>query len=174
MTQEPKDPKIVVDEDWKERVRAERQAAREARKQADRGEDGGDSWSGPAPPDPFSMLVSSLAAEAMMALGQAPDPSQGHPVVRPELARHSIDMLDMLEEKTKGNLSPDQSQMLDSLLHQLRMLYVQIYRPPSEASAGGDATAAGSRRDSAAEDDPGAGEQAPAADDPAANSAEEG
>lgn len=173
MTQEPKDPKIVVDEDWKERVRAEREAARESRKQADRGGGGGCSSSDPAQPDPFSMLVSSLAAEAMMALGQAPDPSQGHPVVRPELARHSIDMLDMLQEKTTGNLSPEESQMLDSLLHQLRMRYVQVYRQPSEASAGGDDTAAGSRRDPGAEDDPGGKEQAPAADEPAANSAED-
>ncbi len=174
MTQEPKDPKIVVDEDWKERVRAEREAARESRTQADRAAGGGGSSSGPARPDPFSMLVSSLAAEAMMALGQAPDPAQGHPVVRPELARHSIDMLDMLEEKTKGNLSPDESQMLDSLLHQLRMLYVQVYRPPNAASAGGDATATASGRDTAADGDAAGPGPAPAGDDPAANAGEEG
>ncbi len=162
MTEQPQDPKIVVDEDWKERVRAEREADREARKKGDSTDRGGPQ-SGAAPPDPFSMLVSSLAAEAMIALGQAPDPTQGHPIVRPEVARHSIDMLSMLEEKTKGNLSDEEAQMLDSLLHQLRMLYVQVYRQPAEAPASGEKEAAGGSRAPGADSDAKTGGEAPPA-----------
>lgn len=173
MTEQPQDPKIVVDEDWKERVRAEREAAREARKTGDSTDRGGPQ-SGSEPPDPFSMLVSSLAAEAMIALGQAPDPTQGHPIVRPEVARHSIDMLSMLEEKTQGNLSDDESQMLDSLLHQLRMLYVQVYRQPAETPAGGGEEAAGGSQDPAAGGDAKTGGEAPLAGESGSAAADEG
>ena len=65
-------------------------------------------------------------------MGKLPDPVQGHAVVRPDLAKHYIDMLGMLEQKTKGNLTPDEAGMLDGVLHQLRMTFVTIRREPEK------------------------------------------
>lgn len=78
----------------------------------------------PAPS--FSMLVSSFAAQAMAAMGKIPDPVEGHAVVRPDVAKHFIDILGMLEEKTKGNLTGEEEKMMDGILHELRMTFVLI------------------------------------------------
>jgi hypothetical protein len=138
MSDKPEEPQVVVDEDWKARVAAERRAAREAQRAASDAE----RHQGPAP-DPsaaaeipeasFPILVSSLATTALVALGQLADPSAGHPVVRPHVARHYIDLLDMLEQKTKGNLTQDEADVLSAALHQLRMLYVMVYKSPEAA-----------------------------------------
>jgi hypothetical protein len=136
MSNDPNEPKIVVDDDWKERVRVEREAVRAARNaQQPADEDAGGqagSQRDPHQPDDFELLVSMLATQTLVALGKVPDPVQGHTVVRPDHAKQTIGILTMLEEKTKGNLSTDQSQMLDHLLHELRMLYVEVYRGPQE------------------------------------------
>ena len=139
MSEKPDEPKIVVDEDWKERVRAEREAEREAARTAQRTEGETEPQGEQPPADHFTMLVTTLAAEAMIALGQAPDPSQGHAVVRPEVAKHSIDMLAMLEQKTRGNLTAEEAQMLSDVLHQLRMLYVAVYQAPESQQEQKDA-----------------------------------
>ena len=76
------------------------------------------------PPPSFSLLVASLGSQAMVALGQVPNPLDGKTEVRLDLARHAIEMLSILEQKTKGNLAADEAQMLDSVLHQLRMAFV--------------------------------------------------
>ena len=59
----------------------------------------------------------------MFALGQFPDP-EGKQVVQLEVAHHIIDMLGVLEEKTKGNLSQHEYVALNHLLHDLRMAYM--------------------------------------------------
>ncbi len=60
-----------------------------------------------------------------MQLGEVPDPATSKTAaVDPLMARHSIDILDMLREKTKGNLTDQESQMLESMLYELRMKYV--------------------------------------------------
>jgi hypothetical protein len=138
MSNEPNEPKIVVDDDWKERVRAEREAARSARKTAEEEKQGGSSRGKsagqPGQPDDFTLLVSMLATQAFVALGKIPDPVQGHAVVRPDHAKQAIGMLTSLEEKTKGNLSSDEQQMLDHLLHELRMNYLAVYKTPQETA----------------------------------------
>ena len=68
----------------------------------------------------------SLAEQAMAALGQIPDPLENKPVVRLELARHHIDTLGVLEEKTKGNLTDEEHEMLETVLHQLRMVFLNF------------------------------------------------
>ena len=125
MSDQQEEPKIVVDEDWKSRVRAEREAARKARTSASPdAEPAGEAAAGRLPPASFEVLISTLMAQALTAMGKLPDPVQGHPVVRPDLAKHYIDMLGMLEEKTKGNLTTDETGVLDDVLHQLRMTFV--------------------------------------------------
>ena len=131
MSDQQEEPKIVVDEDWKSRVRAEREAARKARTSASPdAEPAGEAAAGRLPPASFEVLISTLMAQALTAMGKLSDPVQGHPVVRPDLAKHYIDMLGMLEEKTKGNLTKDEAGMLDSVLHQLRMTFVTTRKEP--------------------------------------------
>ena len=80
------------------------------------------------PPAEFAVLVEMFSTQAMVALGLLPDPASGQPEVRPVLARHYIDMLGVLEQKTKGNLTKDEQRLLDSSLHQLRLVYVEYSR----------------------------------------------
>ncbi len=73
----------------------------------------------------FITFVYSLASAAMVHLGEMPDPETGGIVPSLPLAKHSIDTLAMLEEKTKGNLSGDESRQVGEILGHLRMLYVK-------------------------------------------------
>ena len=73
----------------------------------------------------FSTFILSLASSTLVQLGEVPDPATSKTAaVDPLMARHSIDILDMLREKTKGNLTDQESQMLESMLYELRMKYV--------------------------------------------------
>lgn len=72
----------------------------------------------------FSTLVVTLSTSALLYLGEIPDPESNAPVVNLPLARHSIDILAMLREKTQGNLTPQESSLLDGFLYDLRMKFV--------------------------------------------------
>lgn len=131
MSENQQEPKLVVDEDWKSKVEAEKQAAAAAKPEPEPPPAASEKRpdheaGGRVPPASFALLVSSLVAQAMTAMGKAVDPLAGHAVVRPDVAKHCIDTLAMLEEKTKGNLTPDEAEMVSEVLHQLRMLFVTI------------------------------------------------
>jgi hypothetical protein len=81
-----------------------------------------------APTLDFNALVLSLGSSAIVHLGQAPDPTTGQKRDQPELpmAQQSIDLLAMLQEKTRGNLTADEARFLENMLFDLRMLYVQV------------------------------------------------
>ena len=117
MTEE--DPKIIVDDDWKSQVAKEKE---EAAKQAEHAADSADMPE--LPPASFSILVSTLSTQAVAAMGFLPDPATGKPNVNRPMAKHFIDTLGVLEEKTKGNLTDDEAKMLTETLHQLRMGFV--------------------------------------------------
>ena len=74
----------------------------------------------------FEDLVRMLGQNAAMVLGAYTDPRTGQPVVDPEAARELIDMLDALHEKTKGNLAPEEDNLLLDLLGKLKLTYVEI------------------------------------------------
>ena len=76
------------------------------------------------PPPSFSFLVATQAAQISTLLGQVPNPVTGKTEVRLEMAKHFIDTLAILEEKTKGNLTAEESQLLQAVLHQSRMGYL--------------------------------------------------
>jgi hypothetical protein len=79
--------------------------------------------SGPAaPPATFDFLVHTLFTQALMALGRIPNPITNQSHVNLASARHFVDMLRMLEEKTAGNLSVDEARLLEEVQHQLRMM----------------------------------------------------
>src|SRR6266478_6447396 len=81
-----------------------------------------------APALDFNALVLSLGSSVIVHLGEAPDPTSGQKRDKPEfsMAQQSIDLLAMLQEKTRGNLTPDEARFLDNMLYDLRMLYVQV------------------------------------------------
>lgn len=124
------DKKIIIDEDWKSQVEREKEEIESAGDAAD----GAEASDGPneIPPASFPMLITSIGTQAMMALGQVADPMSGQAVYHPELARHHIDTLAVLQEKTKGNLSDDEKEMLDNFITQLRQLFLAMSQAQSE------------------------------------------
>jgi len=74
----------------------------------------------------FENLVRMLGSNAAMVLGAYADPRTGQPAIDPEAARELIDMLDALHEKTKGNLAPEEDNLLLDLLGKLKMTYLEI------------------------------------------------
>jgi hypothetical protein len=77
-----------------------------------------------APPATFEFLAHTLFTQALMALGRIPNPITKQAHRNLATARHFIDTLTMLERKTAGNLTEDESRMLEEIQHQLRMMYM--------------------------------------------------
>jgi hypothetical protein len=69
--------------------------------------------------------VLSLGSSALMHLGEAPHPGSGETAKDLEMAKHTIDILSMLEQKTKGNLNASEAQLMENLLFDLRLRYVE-------------------------------------------------
>ncbi len=74
----------------------------------------------------FSMLVMSIASSAAMSMGLAPNPQTGETQKDKEIARFNIDLLVMLEEKTKSNLNKDEKQFLETVISDLQMKFIQM------------------------------------------------
>ena len=72
----------------------------------------------------FATFVLSLSSSALIHLGIAPDPVTGEQTKDLAIAKQTIDMLAMLQEKTRGNLTEDEAQLMESMLYDLRMRYV--------------------------------------------------
>lgn len=157
---EKQEPKLIVDEDWKEAVQREKEQAAKPKEQGSAAAEsapapdappsdatpagesardesarsasargastsaGASSEAAGLPPASFELLVTTLATQAMMALGQLPDPSGQPGKVEKPIAKHYIDMLGVLEEKCKGNLSDGEQKLISEVLHNLRMGFV--------------------------------------------------
>ena len=85
----------------------------------------------PLPPVEFATFVLSLGSSALMHLGELERPGTGTTEKNLPLAKHSIDILSMLENKTKGNLDAGEAQLLENLLFDLRLRYVEATRKKS-------------------------------------------
>jgi len=120
-------PRLHIDSDWKAQAQAEKE--RLAEREAARGQtaNGGEAG-GELPPADFRTLVATLASQAMMGLGAYGDPQTGRVVIDVVGAQFAIDLLGVLEEKTKGNLSAEESAELTEVLAHLRARFVQIAR----------------------------------------------
>lgn len=114
--------KIIVDEDWKEEAQREKERLAEEIEKSRREK------AKPPIPASFSVLVASLATQASVGLGDIPHPLTGKTEVNLGEARFHIDMLEILQEKTKGNLTPEESRALDAVLFDLRMRFVEKAR----------------------------------------------
>jgi hypothetical protein len=73
----------------------------------------------------FSTFVFSLSSSALFHFGEMADPATGAKEKNLPMAKHTIDILGMLEEKTRGNLTGDEEQLLKNILYDLRMRYVK-------------------------------------------------
>jgi hypothetical protein len=80
---------------------------------------------GEVPPIDFSTLIMSLATSAVMAMGKAPDPHTGQVFKDMVMAKQNIDIIAMLQGKTKGNCTKEEEHLLEGILYELRMLYVE-------------------------------------------------
>jgi hypothetical protein len=119
---------IHVDSDWKAQAEAER--ARLAEKEAAAAARGG-AGAEQLPPAEFRSLVGLLASQAVMGLGTMAD-QQGRVVVDLEGSKFALDLLQVLHDKTKGNLTPEESGELDEVLRELRMRFGAITRMVAE------------------------------------------
>jgi hypothetical protein len=83
-----------------------------------------------APDEPtFAAFIVSLYTQAMILLGEIPDPATREPVHDLPAAQQIIDIIGMLQEKTSGNLDKDEAGLLESTLYDLRMKFVEASRP---------------------------------------------
>ncbi|MBI1953173.1 MAG: DUF1844 domain-containing protein [Candidatus Omnitrophica bacterium] len=117
-----------VDESWKSQVEREKQGAPPSKA------------NGPSKPSAsgreaptsaaFTHLVSSVSMQAMMFLGEVPNPMTGQAETDLEQARSLIDMVGMLKEKTQGNLNAEEEKLLSGVLFELRTKFVERSKVP--------------------------------------------
>ena len=105
-----------VDEEWKRQAAEEKAKADQAQAK--------EPARGPLPKPDFMMFLAGLATQALIHLGEIEHPATKKKETNLEEAKYSIDLLEMLEQKTKGNLTPEEKRYLDQLLYDLRMRYV--------------------------------------------------
>ncbi|MEM7453570.1 MAG: DUF1844 domain-containing protein [Planctomycetota bacterium] len=127
------EPKIIVDDNWKEQVQQEKEELKKQETDEASAED-----SPPIPEASFPILIQTLSTQALASLGYIPDPVTGQPQVNKEMAKHFIDTLAVLEEKTKGNLTSEEAAHLTESLHQLRIAFVSPspFAAPPESRSG--------------------------------------
>ena len=137
-------PKIQVDSDWKAEAQAEKEKLAAAEQEQ------GEKDPRALPPADFKGLMGVLASQAMMGLGMVQDPGGKGVMVDLEGSKFAIDLLAVIEEKTKGNLSDEEDKELTQLLSELRSRFVQITQLIAQQAAapGGDMPAGGTANDS--------------------------
>jgi hypothetical protein len=108
--------------------RSDADAEAEAEAALHREAEQGFSMAAEGPPIDFSAFVFSLAHNALIHLGLEPHPETGRQQPHLEAARETIDVLGMLEAKTRGNLTPEESELISKMLYTLRMSFVEVSR----------------------------------------------
>ena len=145
MSSDDESPILHVDDDWKAQAQAEKAKLAEKEKAAKEqaqttggeAEEAFDPYS-KMPEANFQTLVQSIASQAILALGM-PHPQTGQRFLDLDFARHQIDSLSVLEEKTQGNLSEEEQTLLSSTLYELRSTYVQVSNASRSPATGGPA-----------------------------------
>ncbi len=124
--------KIQIDSDWKAEAEAEKERLEQKVKAAEATRPAGGAGRPTAggqrelPKASLETLLQSIASQAMLYLGVIPDPRTGQRIQHLELARHHIDTLSVLEEKTKNNLTEPEAKLLSTTLYELRQAYIQV------------------------------------------------
>lgn len=163
-------PKIIIDSDWKAQAQKERERLAQKEKDAkDAAERARQSATGtgavaaaaagtpPAtagapgpsgqpqgmPPADFPSLVGTLVTQALMYMGAFPDPETGRAIVSLEHAKFHIDLLGVLEEKTKGNLGKEEGEDLAHALNELRLRFVELVQAVAQMKKEGKLRSSG-------------------------------
>ena len=123
-----------VDEDWKQQI-AQEKAAAGAKDEAQSRQRAEESRPEPVTSELFLRFLSGLAAQAISALGEMPNPMTGAVEENLDNAKYLIDTIGAIEEKTRGNLSQEESRMLKDMLYTLRMKFVAKTSPGGAAPA---------------------------------------
>lgn len=117
--------KIIIDEDWKKEAQKEKEILA-AQDEAEKEKAEVQGRRGPLPKGDFAALISMLVTQAFFALGVLQVEGQEKKEPDLEMAKYNIDILETIEEKTKGNLSEEEEKVLESTLSQVRMAYVKV------------------------------------------------
>lgn len=130
MAENKDEKKIIIDDDWKAQARAEKEKLAE---QAEKGPAApGGAGRQEIPPADFAALVNALVTNIIFALGGIEDPKSGKRFIDLDLAKHYIDLLAVLEDKTRNNLTEDEKKIIDAALYETRIHYVQIAQRASQ------------------------------------------
>jgi len=116
-----------VDTDWKEEARREKERlAQESLEGARRAERRGPGQPRELPEPSFQLMVTNLAIQALIAMGEIANPLTRKQERNLDQAKHTVDLLGILEEKTKGNLTDEEKRHLDGTLYDLRTRYLGL------------------------------------------------
>lgn len=131
MSEPNEKPRLLIDSGWKDKVdREKEQLQSELKESFQRNRD--------IPPADFTLHCTSLATQALIFLGVIENPMTGQTEQDLEQARFLIDILAMLQEKTKGNLTDDEAASLEHLLGELKLEWVRtLNRKPGEKNPSG-------------------------------------
>lgn len=144
---EPEASKLIIDTDWKSQAQAEKErlsaAERPKTPAAAAPQPGASGGPEQGKATLFTELVRMLATQALLYMGAFPDPETGQAVVALDMAKLHIEMLVMLEDKTKGNLSDTEARIVQRTVHELRMEFVEISKAVAKAVEEGRVTTAG-------------------------------
>ncbi|MBA4119708.1 MAG: hypothetical protein C0513_03295 [Isosphaera sp.] len=125
---------IEVDSDWKKQAAAEKErlaAQSDAKSPPRQGAKGAPRG---LPPADFRTLLGMLVQQALLYMGAFPDPQTGRAIVAPEYARHQIDLIGVLADKSKGNLSAEEEKDITEVLGELRVQWVELMRAVEQAT----------------------------------------
>jgi Domain of unknown function (DUF1844) len=129
-------PSLHIDTDWKKQAQEEKrrlaeQAASKAKETAPVSAATAPDAAGPGrqrgqmPPASFATLVQSMMTQALFYLGDLATRG-AEPTINLDMAKHQIDSLGVLEEKTRNNLTEDEQRLMDTVLYEVRMRYVSV------------------------------------------------
>jgi len=107
--EQAEEPESTTQEEVKDRAKKEEEVTQEM----------------PFPEINFSTFIFSLNTSALLHLGEIPDPATGKQQEDLAMAKQTIDLIAMLQEKTRGNLAPDEENLVKHILYDLRLRYVQ-------------------------------------------------
>jgi len=121
-------PRIIIDDDWKEQARREKEEAERQAQQQGRQE---------LPEPSILELVQMLVMQVSIGFGGMQDPSSGQQIPpNLPLAKHYIDLLEILQKKTQNNLDENEQKVIEGTLHELRVAFVQVVNEASRAASG--------------------------------------
>lgn len=139
MADQGEQPHIQIDSDWKSQAQAEKNRLSSLDQEKAPAGGGAGGGSGELPPANWDTLVGMMATQALLYMGGYVDPQTNRPMVDLDAARHQIDLVSVLEAKTKGNLTEDETKQLATIVYELRMQYVRVAQAVSGGGAGGGA-----------------------------------